>query len=411
MLEDCSFDALYTKESFSWYLNRLRKIYIDSSLVEQIRSFIECIETHTSYKLSENDKDFLRKKSDRIYPYMHERQNTYEKEEKRKKTPVRNFAIIKSLAENTVSTSQSLIHLLWEDNKQTWKTSSINFTRQYHQIVNRLEEKYKWLYSIGGKIHFPESIPLENIEKFKEQYNFTGTPFRLIHANTSLILPPTNYPEELMFMIARMGESWLFLDNPQLQISIPWRLPNELWAILGSAMLLLSNEHVKYTKESFGTAHHDNKTGRRMVAYDDWVYDPAFSWNSHHIIWRTDVLLLKDINLIPKAKIIWSLLSQTIYDGLFAELGEKFIRDYQDLLTKYNMNHVLDWHWIYKSELDIDETLDNHYNMVKSLTEKHAMDSLIYQHTKQEKWLMIFELRKLLNTYRYKIQSIQRWFN
>jgi hypothetical protein len=49
------------------------------------------------------------------------------------------------------------------------------------------------------------------------------------------------------------------------------------------------------------------------------------------------------------------------------------------------MDHVLHGQWIYNQNSDLDATLEDHYNMVKALTEKHAMDSLIYQHTKQEK--------------------------
>jgi len=45
-----------------------------------------------------------------------------------------------------------------------------------------------------------------------------------------------------------------------------------------------------------------------MVTYDAGVYDPTFTWNSDKIDGRTDVLLLRDINLMPKAQIIGSLL-------------------------------------------------------------------------------------------------------
>jgi len=62
-------------------------------------------------------------------------------------------------------------------------------------------------------------------------------------------------------MIMCMHEAGLFEDNdPQLQISIPGRMPNELGAILGSSMILLSEQHVEYTRESFTTHEHNDIT-------------------------------------------------------------------------------------------------------------------------------------------------------
>jgi hypothetical protein len=208
----------------------------------------------------------------------------------------RNYKIITALAHTLGETHNLLPAFLW-----TTTNTSSELLKAYSTYTQALAHKYAGLYSIGGKIHFPHAIPEEKIRAFEKTHNLSSSPFKLIHANTSLLLPPTNFPEELQFMIRCMYEAWLIDADPQLQIAIPGRLPNELWALLGSSMILLSEQHVEYTPESFETTHMSS-TGRRMVTYDAWCYDDGFLRNSEKITWRTDVLLLKDVNLIPKAK-------------------------------------------------------------------------------------------------------------
>lgn len=325
---------------------------------------------------------------------------------RRKQRLWRNYSIITSLAQTLWDTDL----LTWPNNGQPKEMqSSLHLLRIYQQQIAHLAQKYAGLNSIGGKIHFPSAISDEKINAFKKQHWFDATYFKLLHANTSLLLPPSNFPEELLFMIRCIDEAGLIDNDPQLQISIPGRLPNHLWALLGSSMILLSEQHVQYTPESFGTTH-ESDTWRRMVVYDAGVYDNAFKRNSEKITWRTDVLLLKDVNLIPKAHVIGSLLSQTHYDGWYAQLGTEFIRDYLALLEKYNLLWATQWPWIYDTKTACDEEATSHFQQVNALTEKQRDDFLIYNYTKQKKWLMIFELRNLLTTYRERIKKIQQHF-
>ncbi len=319
----------------------------------------------------------------------------------------KNFEIITSLAKTLDGKNLLTESLIPRDVTQ----STLWLIRAYHQSISKLADKYAGLYSIGGKIHFPSAIPQEKIDAFKSTYKLNATQFKLIHANTSLLLPPSNFPEELLFMIHCMEQAGLIDNDPQLQISIPWRLPNHLWALLGSSLILLSEQHVSYTPASFGTTHASD-TGRRMVVYDAGVYDSSFVRNSKHITWRTDVLLLKDINLIPKAQVVWSLLSQTEYDGWFAQLGVSFIQEYAALLDKHNLLRAVQWPWIYDANSRNEEDPDalRHFEQVNALTEQQKDDFLIANYTKQTKWLLVFELRDLLTKYRKKIQDIQQHF-
>jgi len=204
-----------------------------------------------------------------------------------------------------------------------------------------------------------------------------------------------------------------------LQIGIPGRMPNALWWILASSLMLLSNYHTEYTKESFAptifgeesfsTTHDD--TWRMMVAYDGWTYDDRFKWNTPGVVWRTDVLLLKDPHLIPKAQVIWSLLSQTEYDGRFADLGMEFIKEYCELLVKHNMENIVTSPWIYNWEWgSTSGALSAHIAAVNKVSEKQYVDRMVYHATKQTRWLMVFDVYKLLNKYKEKIKSRQQSF-
>ncbi len=366
------------------------------------------------YKLTidklQSDYASAKKKYDRRRKYEQNPEKYYQEKQRKGGRLGRNFAIITSLARTLHSDNPLTETLLPVSLRQ--QQSTLWLIRAYHQNISQLAEKYAGLYSIWGKIHFPSAIDAHKIYDFKKQFGLDATSFKLLHANTSLLLPPSNFPEELLFMINCMEEAGLIDNDPQLQISIPWRLSNQLGALLWSSMILLSEQHVQYAPESFGTTH-TSATGRRMVVYDAGVYDNAFMRNSDKITWRTDVLLLKDVNLIPKAQVVWSLLSQTEYDGRFAQLWVSFIQAYAELLDRHNLLRAVQGPWIYNeathNEEDPDASL--HFAQINALTEHQKEDFLIAQYTKQTKWLLVFELRELLTKYRKKIQDIQQHFS
>jgi hypothetical protein len=341
--------------------------------------------------------------------------------EKIKKTaasPLKNIGIISALSKNLQIGDAIWYPILgqWDNGNKVdlFMKDSRSIVRKYREMY----ENHMGLYSIGGKIHVDTPIPEEDIQRFIKETWLKQTAFKLIHANTSILLPPSYFAAELMFMIARMSDNgvlWqhgLFADNekPQLQIAIPWRLPNELWAILWSSMILLSQKHLDYSMDSFSTSH-NSETWRRMVTYDAGVYDPTFTWNSDKIDGRTDVLLLRDINLMPKAQIIGSLLWQTKYDGMFAELGEQFIREYCELLDKHGLYSMLQQPWIYDSKSSKDDNnLEEHFHAVKSFTDRQHMDRFLFNTTQQHKWLLVFEIHNLLTKYWEKIKLRQQDF-
>lgn len=282
---------------------------------------------------------------------------------------------------------------------------------QYKIRQNRLEDTYKWLLTIWAKIHVSETVDEKKVQEFNDKFWFVNSWFKLIHSNTSLLLPHSQYAEDLIYMIVKISEENYFSEDPQLHICIPWRMPNTLCGILCSSLLLLSEQHVEYLYESFDSTH-NSETGRMMVAYDAGVYDANWcKYNPESITWRTDVLLLKDINLIPKAQIIWSLLSQSVYGWLFEELWKEFIIDYSLLLRKYDMaKYIYDYHRVMDDEakaMDDDYRISQHLEAVTAFTNKQLNDIYTFAENWSQDWLLIFELNNLLQKYTKKIKDIQ----
>jgi hypothetical protein len=65
----------------------------------------------------------------------------------------------------------------------------------------------------------------EAIEKFKKSYGFESTPFQMIHANTSMLLPPCPSPDEVAHMIECLQKEGLVDEgSPDLQVCLAGRL-------------------------------------------------------------------------------------------------------------------------------------------------------------------------------------------
>ena len=312
------------------------------------------------------------------------------------KESTRNMSLIKGLT-------------LWKADSQNdnfpISVDTHDFEQQYQQELSKLEKKYKGMTSIGWKIHFSIAIPEEKIEKFRKKFWFYSTPFKLIHANTSLLLPPSYFPEEIALMIWFLQKEGLIEWNPQLQLSIPSRLPNRAAGMLGSAMLLSSKIHIEYAPDAFKTSH-DSATGSKIMAYDDGVLDKSFKGIPKNIEHgRTDMMWIKDISLIPLYHLVGTLLSHGIYKGKFKKEWMQFMQEYKTLLEKYQILDILEQDWVhipdnYSSSEEISDSAEKHYEMIKRLTDIHKNNWEQYDATWNSDWLFVFELEKLLDKYK-----------
>lgn len=283
-----------------------------------------------------------------------------------------------------------------------------DFEEQYKEILWMLAKKYKGMLSIWGKIHFSEAIPQEKIEKFKQNFWFASTSFKLIHANTSLLLPPSYFPEELALMIGFLQKEGLIEGYPQLQLSIPSRLPNWAAAMLWSCTLFSSNIHVEYAPDAFKTSH-DSQTGSKIMVYDDGKLEKDFKWIPKNIVnGRTDMMGIRDISLIPLYHLVGTLLCHGIYKGKFQKQGIQFMKEYKELLEHYQLLSLLDKEWIHmpdirSSQQELDYSATEHYKTIKTCTDQHLSDWKEHNSSWQQDWLLVFELEKLLDKYKNMI--------
>lgn len=230
---------------------------------------------------------------------------------------------------------------------------------------------------------------------------FSSTAFKLIHANTSLLLPPTCSPRILLFYILALEKSWLITGSPDLQLAIPWRLPNWSAAMLGSVILLSSDTHVEYSQDAFKTTR-DQLTGARIMAYDDGELEKGFTYNSPKLVGRTDMLGISDLNSVYTYHFLWSILSQAFYGWTYAKIWKQFMKEYQQLLETHNLQWILHEQWIYDEKQDTLAWAESHYSLIKTLTDiqKHHWEQ--YLTTQSDDWLIVFDIKKLLNKYQKK---------
>lgn len=234
------------------------------------------------------------------------------------------------------------------------------------------------------------------------------TMFRLIHAGTSLILPPTPSANELKSVIQALRLSGVVdSEYPEIQISCPGRLHPKNVAIRDSAVMLASTKCIEYNRESFCTTH-DQQTGARKSAYDAGGVSLELPFMSK-LTGRTDSLGHIDEGDIDLAQRIHTVLIQgQIHEGPFADLAQPFESKYQKILKRHGLNSILDGSWIYlpaDNKRD-DEASEAHYGIVKKCTDAYFACRDQYQETGVENGV-IFEVRALFDWLQAEIQKRQ----
>jgi len=139
------------------------------------------------------------------------------------------------------------------------------------------------------------------------------------------------------------------------------------------------------------------------MAYDAWVLNNKFKHNSRHIKWRTDMLGITDLHSIYTYHMLGSIISQTFYWWVHYETGKEFIKDYVSLLQKHNLQRILENERIYDKENDTTNSAQQHYELIKTITDIQKDNRESFLETKSEDWLIVFEIKNLLNKYRKRL--------
>ncbi len=261
------------------------------------------------------------------------------------------------------------------------------------------------LLPVGGKIHVLHPIETEHFEMFRGLFQFGQTSFRLIHANTSLLLPPMPSAEELQSILYVLDASGVIdSEFPELQVSGVGRLDPYQAGILGSAILLATERGVEYDEKAFSTTH-DASTGARMMAYDAGAQNARLP-NTNGFSGRTDMLGRRHPNDMKLFQLLHSVLAQEKYGGPFGDFAEEFKKRYLQILRKYGMEQVLDENWICGNGNSTTGAGKRHYENVRVCTDAYFACADRYSETGEEQGI-IFEARKLFDWLRESVRVVQ----
>ncbi|HMY80911.1 MAG TPA: hypothetical protein PLW93_01695 [Candidatus Absconditabacterales bacterium] len=319
--------------------------------------------------------------------------------------------LISNISNDVHTTLQKIQNVVDDDNSATIVTNLTTQIQRFgielkeiidNQIIRIYEKPTQGLYSVGGKIHLRESIPTGKIPLLNNKYISNIGGFSTIHADQTINLPAVYKAKELHFILTELIQDGMIPEDAELQICIPGRLPNRLAGMLGSSILLLTDRCVEYTPESFQTKAHNHLTGAKIMAYDAGVLDTGFVFNTGTLVGRTDMLGRKSIIDIYHYQIIGSLLSQSIYGGMFHQLGKQFIEDYETLLKQYSLEDLINKQRIYDSEHDTLEDAKTHHELIKHFTTIRHNDRISSSPTST----LTYKLKVLLKKYIELLLSI-----
>ncbi len=301
-------------------------------------------------------------------------------------------------AENQNCINNDLLNIAIQSYKKQFKKLLKNWDKIYNDLLLWYDKHF---LPIWWKIHFKNSLNENKIERLKSSFWFDSTPFQLQHANDSMLLPPCESPFQLVEVLNKLNKLWIIDDwDLELQLSVAWRLNNELSWILASSMIFLKNYQITYPKEAFETSHNEMTWGC-IVCYDAWVLEKEWFSNIwDKIEWRTDILGTKKIEEVIVFSIISNLLSQAQFWWMHQKAWINFIKEYKQLLKKYNIYHILKWKWVHnpdKKEYNPEE-YSEHSKLVNICTT--ILNESITQANKYwNKNTLIFKLRDLVWKY------------
>ena len=425
-------------DNITFLHERYTNFYVDK-LLAQWYQIIYHKENNTFTTKKDNDKDLINKILQKISP-----QNSIEqtkiflwwKSEKIKQISIEftreakkvleknlNKWIIKIHSNSSEEEKKGIIQIMLDNFKWIrlkkdksiglkWKVDIVIVDKYRKKISDLLTEWWKdydsldyWykkhFLPVWWKIHFTTSMKSEDVEKLQNAYLFGSTPFKLLHADTSILLPPCESPFQLVEVLNKLFSLWIINDwDLELQLSIAWRLNNELCWILGSSMIFMKNYQVTYPKEAFITSHND-LTKSCIICYDSWVLKKEWFSNIWKLRkWRTDILWIRKIEEVVIFSIISNLLSQAEFWGIHKEEWLKFIKEYKLLLKKYNLEYILEWKWVHNPD---DKNLKNedyseHSTLINECTD--ILNLWIKEFNESKKInSIIFELRDLVWKY------------
>jgi hypothetical protein len=215
--------------------------------------------------------------------------------------------------------------------------------------------KLPGLMAMGSKIETQRAMSASQVRFVLDLGGFGDirtTPFRLKHANKSLVQPPmpTAFEEQLnilMFCIFGVVDK----RKPDFQVTAGARWGEEMASTVGSSMILGSQTGVRYRKGAFGTEHWDDFTGARIMVYDAGVRSKRLPFDIPGARGRTDMMGRRDLDDLNLWQILQTMATHGELEGRFGAHMQKYRERLMKVLKKFGrldraMNESA---WIYQN--------------------------------------------------------------
>lgn len=222
------------------------------------------------------------------------------------------------------------------------------------------------LMAIGSKIHLKHPLNLDQANAVLRSLSFGQTPFKLIHAGSSVIIPPMPTALETNMLLLTLNVLGIFEEKElDMQSAIGARLSPETSAILGATTLLATNRSAQYDPGAFSTTH-DNLTGKRIMAYDAGVKDRGMPFDLKRAPGRTDILGRRSLEDNFIFQLVGTLGAHLDYDGPLSPLAQSYKNGLEFILRRHDLYQTMNQSaWVFNHAQDGD-TLENHEAMIQT---------------------------------------------
>jgi hypothetical protein len=223
----------------------------------------------------------------------------------------------------------------------------------------------------GIKLHTSAPMNGDLFYDIRTMFGLGGTPFRLIHADASMIIPalPSNLAPQLI--IQAMGQLGVIdVERPEIQTTMcggDWS--QETTGIVCTSILLATERGVQYKPGAFETSHNAS-TDARIMARDAgiWTKDMPFHLSGSN--GRTDKLGGRHYNDINLSRPLGTLANHGMRNGPFAPIWKWYKAEFLQILRRHGLHQALyQTDWVKDPRVkSIDDTSRNHEAVVDKFT-------------------------------------------
>jgi hypothetical protein len=238
------------------------------------------------------------------------------------------------------------------------------------QMILKERDKMPGLMPIGGKIHTQRPMEEETIKFIMGIFGLGQTPFQLLHAGSSLLIPPMATALEFNMLI-KILELFGVVDPqfPDIQLAMAGRWDERQAPYVGSAVLLGTDVGVTYEDGAFSTAQHNDKTGARIMAYDAGVKKEGLPFDVKAAEGRTDMLGRHSLGDTYIYQLLGTLASHNQFGGIFGDRISDVNHGLSHILKRHGLDERLFASaWVYDHAKPGDGLRD-HERMIRLFTE------------------------------------------